>query len=503
MVHKRRQNPNFLIGFVCIALSLVLFSISQAATVDKPGKNSVHLIELNDVSINPVTAEYIIQAVDRAASEDAECLIIRLDTPGGLLSSTRSIVKKILASEVPVVVYIAPSGAHAGSAGVFITYASHVAAMAPSTNIGAAHPVDLGGRKLEKKGDWEELRNLIDDLKAKKTEAPSVDYMEETTKEVTDETKEEINEESKKEPVSSDDDPMSSKILNDTTAFIRSIATERGRNVDWAVKSVTESDSITEREALEKNVIELIADSEEDLLKKLDGRQVTINGREVVLHTAEAHLERIPMDSRQKILNVFADPNIAYILMIIGFYALLFEVTHPGFGLPGVIGAIFLILSFYSMQTLPTNYAGLALIIAGMLMLAGEIFLPGFGILTLGGLISMVLGSLLLFESVDPVMRISISLIIGFALATAVFTGVILRMIVRAHRQKVSGGKEGIIGEIGEARSAFTPGKPGRVFVHGELWNARSTDNLHEGDEIIVEEINGLELKVRKYERSN
>ncbi|MCK5260360.1 MAG: nodulation protein NfeD [Candidatus Omnitrophica bacterium] len=474
---------------ICAFLICAGFFLLPLQTSYSVPENKVQVIQLDDDTINPVTADYIIEAIDRAYRENAQCLIIKMDTPGGLLSSTRMIVKKMLTSKVPIVVYIAPSGSRAGSAGVFITYASHVAAMAPSTNIGAAHPVQMGGSAPRRSGDWDELKKLIKDLrKAKKITQEKKGGSEELVEEGVQE----------EEELKADDNPMESKLLQDTVAFIKAIAKERGRNVEWAIESVAKSASITSEEAIEKGVVEILAKSDEDLLKQLDGRGVVVNGEEVILKTKGAYIESIEMDSRQKFFNVLANPNIAYFLMILGFYGLLFEVTHPGFGVPGVLGIVFLILAFYSMQTLPTNYAGLALIILGLILLITEAYTPTFGVLTLGGLTCMILGSMLLFESTDPIMRVSKSAIIAFSLTTSAITLFLVRSVIVAHRAKVHGGQEGLIGGIGEAKTHFAPGKKGKVFVHGELWNAVSDEAVRKGDEVIVEEVEGLTVKIKK-----
>lgn len=460
------------------------------------------MIQLEDDTINPVTAEYIVESIDRAYKEGAQCLILKLDTPGGLLSSTRLIVKALLTSKIPIVVYIAPSGSRAGSAGVFITYASHIAAMAPSTNIGAAHPVQMGGEAPRRPDEWQDLHDLIEELKEVKKEK-SQEKTEEATQqstgeEKTQEAKPEAAKEEPEEQIHPDEDPMESKILQDTVAFIRAIAKKRNRNVEWAAESVTKSSSITEEEALEKGVVEIIARNDEDLLTQLDGRVVQLDDQEITLATKEAAIEHIAMDSRQRFFNILANPTIAYFLLILGFYGLLFEITHPGIGVPGILGAIFLILAFYSMQTLPTNYAGLALLILGLILLIAEAYTPAFGLLTLGGVVCLILGSMLLFESVDPVMRVSKSAIFAVSLTTAALTLFLLRSVIRSHRAKVLGGKEGLLGAVGEAQTALGPRKPGRVFVHGETWNAISADEIKKGEEIVIEEINGLTVKVKK-----
>ncbi|OGX42735.1 MAG: hypothetical protein A3G91_02230 [Omnitrophica WOR_2 bacterium RIFCSPLOWO2_12_FULL_50_9] len=494
MCRVRRKHIYSLL--LCLGVS---FLLAGRPVFSSPGQK-VHIIQLNDDTINPVTAEYIAKSIDKAYNENAGCLIIKLDTPGGLLSSTRLIVKKILASKIPVVVYIAPSGSRAGSAGVFIAYASHVAAMAPSTNIGAAHPVAMGWESSKKNGEWREMRELIEELReAKKEKLASKD-----SGGPADEIKEDKPREEKpgkkidEEKIVSDEDPMSSKILQDTVAFIRAIAKERGRNIEWAVESVVKSASITDKEALEKGVVEIIAKDERDLIEQIDGRTIELEGKDVILHTKEASLEYVPMGSSQKFFNVLANPTIAYILMIIGFYGLLFEITHPGIGVPGVAGAIFLILAFYSMQTLPTNYAGLALLILGLVLLIAEAYTPAFGLLTLGGLVCMILGSMLLFESVDPIMRVSKSVIYAFSLTTAAITFFLLQSVIRTHRSKVHGGREGLIGSSGEAQTSLNPKQRGRVFIHGEIWNATSDEEIKKGEEVVVTDVTGLMLKVRK-----
>lgn len=460
------------------------------------GENKVQMIQLNDDTINPVTAEYIIESIDRAQHDQAQCLIIKMDTPGGLLNSTRMIVKKMLTAKVPLVVYIAPSGSRAGSAGVFITYASHIAAMAPSTNIGAAHPVQMGGSAPRRSGEWDELKDLIEDLReAKRTDAEDAEDQQGDEPIGREDTQEKTQEE---EELQADENPMENKLLQDTVAFIKAIAKQRGRNVEWAIDSVAKSASITSQEAFEKGVVEILADSDEDLLEQLDGRSVMINGGEIVLRTKDAYIESIEMDSRQRFFNVLANPNIAYFLMILGFYGLLFEVTHPGFGVPGVLGIVFLILAFYSMQTLPTNYAGLALMVLGIVLLIAEAFTPTFGVLTLGGLTCMILGSMLLFESADPIMRVSKSAIIAFSLTTSAITLFLMRSVLVAHRAKVQGGQEGLTGSVGEAKTHFAPKGKGKVFIHGELWNAFSDETIQKGDEIIVEEVIGLTVKIKK-----
>lgn len=475
-----------------IGLSLLLICLRESKA---DPSNKVYVLTLNDDTINPVTAEYITKSIDKAQHDQARMLVIQLDTPGGLLTSTRTIVKKMLTASVPIVVYISPSGSRAGSAGVFITYASHVAAMAPSTNIGAAHPVDLGGSAPQKDSDWSELKKLLEEIRAKQLQQDSI---EKKTEKNAEEIPSAPVETEKQETVQSDDNPMDSKILNDTLAFIKAIAHERKRNVEWAVQSVAASDSITNDEALEKKVVELVATDLNDLLVKLDGYTVNINGHDVVLDTKHPDIEHISMDSRQKFFNILANPNIAYMLMILGFYGLLFEITHPGVGAPGIIGAVFLILAFYSLQTLPTNYAGLALTVLGFVLLVAEAYTPTFGILTLGGGVCLILGSMLLFDSADPLMRVSRSLIFVFTLTTAGISFFVIAYLLKNRRKKAKGGFERLIGEEGEVKRGIKKGVEGKIFVSGELWSAIADEDIKVGEKVTVESAKGMLLTVKK-----
>jgi len=458
-----------------VRISKVLFTLLVVSVVtfllplnDADSRSpQVYIAKIEDDTINPITQEYITKSINRAYEDNAECLVIELDTPGGLLTSTRGIVKEILKSEVPICVYIYPGGSRAGSAGVFITYASHVAAMAPSTNIGAAHPVNIGG---DRRSFWDGLKDLMDSSKEDKKDKPNP----------------------------READILSGKILNDTVAFIKSIAEKRGRNVKWAEESVTKSSSVTEKEALKNNIIDIIARDEDELLEKLNGRVIKLDGRSVTLNTKDVQVRYLDKNFRQRFLNVLANPNIAYILLMLGFYGLLFEVTHPGVGFPGVAGAICIILAFFSMQTLPTNYAGLALILLGVILFIAEVKMPGFGLLTLGGVVSMTLGALILFESPYEIMRVSLVLALSSSLATAGITVFLVGAVVRAHRKKVISGKEGLIGEVGKSKKTFDSGEEGKIFVHGEIWDATSKERIKKGDKVKVVKIDGMTLTVEK-----
>jgi membrane-bound serine protease (ClpP class) len=404
--------------------------------------NKVYVISV-DGAINPASSEYIKYGIDKATEDNAECLIIKLNTPGGLLKSTRVIVTDILASPIPVIVYVSPSGSQAASAGVFVTLAAHIAAMAPGTNIGAAHPVTLEGNQ---------------------------------------------------------DSIMMQKATNDAAAFIKTISEKRNRNVKWAENAVRKSLSITETEALKDSVVNLIATNLDDLLNKIDKKEIETVKGEKVLHTAGAKIINVEMSFQQKILDMLSDPNIAYILFMIGFYGILFELYNPGSIFPGVVGVISLVLAFYSLHTLPVNYAGLALIVFGIILFILEIKIVSHGLLAIGGTISLIMGSIMLIntESFLEVARISWGIIILVVALTVLFFTFAIGMGIKAQKKKPVTGIEGLIGEIGEAFSDMSP--QGKVLVHGEIWNAESLEGpIHKGDKVVVSEIVGLLLRIRKF----
>jgi membrane-bound serine protease (ClpP class) len=421
------------------------------ASVPNFADNFVYVIKVEG-TINPATAEYISSSIKKATEEGAECLVIELDTPGGLLESTRSIVKSILSAEIPVVVFVYPSGARAGSAGVFITLSAHIAVMAPGTNIGAAHPVGIGGM-----GDTSKV--------------------------------------------------MEQKITNDAAAFVRTIAEKRNRNVKWAERAVRESISSTETEALKDSVIDLIAKDLKDLLDKIDGRKVKINSEEKILRTKDAKVKFVEMNWREKLLALISDPNIAYILLLLGIYGILFELYNPGAIFPGVIGAICLILAFYSLQALPINYAGLALIVLGIILLLLEIKIVSNGLLTIGGAISLLLGSVMLINSPFELMQISLTVIITAVALTVLFFLFAIGMALKAQKRKPTTGKEALVGERGIALTKFKPASngwaTGQVRVHGEIWKAISQDAINPNEEIVVRGVEGLTLKVEKVDKQN
>ena len=395
-----------------------------------------------DGTINPASAGFIEKAIQRAVKENAACVLLRLNTPGGLLKSTRNIIGNIFASPVPVVVYVSPEGAQAGSAGVFITMAAHYAAMAPGTNIGAAHPVSQGG---------------------------------------------------------SSDTVMAAKVTNDAVAFIRSIAEQRGRNADWAAEAVRNSVSITGSEALQLRVIDTIAGSARQLLDWIDGQTLAVGNGTVTLRTAQADVVELEMGFMLKLLDIISDPNIAYLLLMLGFYGILFELYNPGSILPGVIGGIGLILGLYALNTLPVNYAGLALIAFGILLFILEIKVTSYGMLTIGGIVALLLGSFMLIrdDMTFPVFQLSKMVIITTTIVTALFFAFIIGIGLKAQKAKVVTGREGMIGETGEAVSALAP--TGTVLLHGELWRAEMvTGTVEKGEKIRVTAMKDFLLFVEK-----
>lgn len=392
--------------------------------------------------INPASAEYIHQSIEKAESEKAECLLIHLNTPGGLLNSTRDIVSDFFASTVPIIVYIYPSGAHAGSAGVFITMAASVAAMAPGTNIGAAHPVSMQG----------------------------------TT-----------------------DTIMNTKGTNDAAAFIKTIAEKRHRNAQWAEEAVRYSVAITEEEAIQQNVIDYIANDDRELLMQVDGKSMEVNGGTKILHTKNASIQSDEMGFFQKILNRISDPNISYILMMLGFFGLVFELFNPGAIFPGIAGVIFLVLAFYSMSSMPVNYAGLSLIIFGIILFLLEIKIISHGLLTIGGIISILLGSMFLFRRspTENIVAVSWSVIITTTVVTSLFFIFIVGMGLKAQRLKPATGGHAMIGSKGEAIDVIDPS--GMVKINGEMWNAIAlSGKINAGENVIVRKIKDLTLFVEQ-----
>ncbi|UCE06615.1 MAG: nodulation protein NfeD [bacterium] len=419
-------------------LFIQLFSNQVLIAETRP---QVELIQIKGGTINPISADFIISAIDEAEDNQSQCLIIELDTPGGLIAATQDIVKRMLAANVPLVVFVYPSGAGAVSAGVSITIAAHFAVMAPGTNIGAAHPVGMG-----------------------KTDTTDIGVQ---------------------------------KATNWWATFNRSIANKRGRNAEWVEQAVRKSESITEIQALENNVIDFICPDLDSLLILLDGKVAAVDSGKVTLKTKNTRVIRHEMNLRSKILDLISNPSIAYILLMLGILGMYFEFSNPGAILPGVLGGIFLILAFFAMQQLPVNVAGILLILFATLLFILEIKVTSYGLLTIGGVVSMILGSLMLFKSTPSIsIHLPISVILAVSLTTSAFFIFAIFMVIRTHRKKVTTGKEGIIDEIGIAVSNIAP--EGVVKIHGEYWKALSDEKIKKNERIKVVAVDGLKLIVKK-----
>jgi membrane-bound serine protease (ClpP class) len=398
-----------------------------------------------DSIIHPVSAEFMIETIERADAEHAALVLFTLRTPGGLVDATRQIVTKMIAARTPIAVYVGPSGGRAASAGFIITLAADVAAMAPGTHIGAAHPVSGGGAAM--------------------------------------------------------DETSSKKAAEDIAAYVRTLAGKRGRNVQLADQAVLQSKAFTEEEAIKATppLIDLIASSRDELIKKLDGRVVTrFDGSTVTLHTTGATVIPVEMTLRQRILSTIAHPNIAYILLSLGTLGLTIELWSPGAVLPGVVGGLSLLLAFFALQVLPINYAGLLLMLFGLMLLVLELKVTSYGLLTIGGIVSLVFGSLMLIDSPAPELQLSLGLVLSVVLGFTAITGFLVRLALASQKIAPVTGAEGLVGEIGEALTSIAPGAPERVSVHGEIWNATANEPIAVGARVIVTGVHGLTLTVRK-----
>ncbi|MDD3539391.1 MAG: nodulation protein NfeD [Candidatus Caldatribacteriota bacterium] len=437
-LNQKIQYGKKYIFIVFLILSFLIFSTS--ITFAQPA-SVIYLLNIEG-AINPITAQYIVDGIEEAEDKQAECVIIQMDTPGGLDESMRNIIKKMLNSRVPVVIYIAPQGARAASAGAFITMAANIAAMAPGTNIGAAHPVAMGEGQI--------------------------------------------------------DEETKAKIVNDAAAYIKSIANSRNRNEEIAEKFVRDSLSITEQEALENNIIEFIASSVDELIFMIDGVKVTTAEGDRKLNTLGKEIIEYKMSAKDLFLHSLTNPNIAYILLFLGIFGILGEFNNPGALFPGIFGSICLILAFVAFQMIAINFAGFILIALGIIFFIFEMYTPTFGLLTAGGIISLILGSFMLTKDLAPYLKISTGIILTMVLATAGFFIFALTKGIKIQRKKPIFGKESMIGMIGTARTDLNPN--GQVFLHGEIWQATTSDEkpVKKGEQVIVEALDGLRLIVKK-----
>jgi membrane-bound serine protease (ClpP class) len=429
--------------FAALALAVDSPSPSSAPLSASPEVKEVPAITLAD-SINPGTADYLMRAIQQASDDHAPYVLIQLDTPGGLLQSTRQIAQQMLNSNVPVVVYIGPRGAHAGSAGALITFAADVAVMAPGTNIGAAHPI-VPGEKMDK--------------------------------------------------------VMEEKLANDTAAFAEGLAKSKGRNTEWAIKAVRQSASIIADEALKVGVIDFIADDLNDVVKKLSGFRLRVAKQGIDrLPTVESPpvVRQIPMSIKQRLVSFFSDPNLAYLILTLGGICIWVELSHPGMILPGIVGALCVILSLVSFQMLPIHYGALALIFLGMGLLLAELFLPTFGVVGIGGIVCFIMGSLFLMDTGVPEFQISLGIILPTAAALVVSAIALGFLVMRSRRLRLRSGVDALIGEYAEVREAVTQARGGKVFVHGELWNAVTPtgDSIPKGAVVVIKEIRQMQLVV-------
>lgn len=460
-------------------LSTAVFVIGAMLAVQADEEKRIAvMLQVND-AIGPAINDYLHRGLQSAAEKNAAVVILQLDTPGGLDTSMRDIIRDIIASPVPVILYVAPSGARAASAGTYMLYASHIAAMAPGTNLGAATPVQIGGMPgiSPAPDEKEDKKDKGSDKEAKEEEQEKGE-----------------KEKLKDEPAPISGDAMTKKIVNDAIAYIRSLAEMRGRNADWAEKAVREGASLSSEQALQQGVIDIIARNVDELLEKAHGWNVHINGRDTVLDTGNLIVETIEPDWRTKLLAVITNPNIAYILMLLGIYGLFFELSNPGFVLPGVVGAICLLMALYALQVLPVNYAGLGLIFLGIAFMVAEFFAPSFGALGIGGIIAFVIGSVILFDSEGGELQVAIPVIATVTVISAAFFFIALNLVFAAHRKPVVSGREEMLGAAGEVTEDFAGS--GRIYIHGETWQARSDMPLKRGDRVKVTAIDGLTLQV-------
>lgn len=451
---KIAHTGKYFVTLTLMCLLVVQHSFSAEKSIP-PASNKAYLINI-DGAIGPATKDYFVRSLNKAITAGAGLLIVKLNTPGGLDSSMRDINSAILASPIPVAIYVAPSGARAASAGTYMLYASHIAAMAPATNLGAATPVQIGGISAPEKPDEKD-----------KDKNQATDDHQST---------------------------MSRKMTNDAAAYIRGLAQLRGRNLEWAEKAVRKAESLSASEAIKLNVIDIVAVDVPDLLKQIDGRKVKLQQNELTLNTQNVTVEELDPDWRTQLLAIITDPNIAYILMLVGIYGLIFEFSNPGAMVPGIAGAICLLLALFAFQALPINFTGLALIILGLAFMIAEAFVPSFGALGIGGVIAFVIGSIILMDTDVPGFGVSLLLIGSVAAVSSLAFMMVLMLALKARRRPVVSGQEELLGASAEALEDFE--QEGYVHLHGENWRAISEVPVKKDQQLVVSKIDGLTLYV-------
>ncbi len=488
-----------------LALASGLFSIVFGAALgpaslaqDPTGSPKVFVLSVEG-AIGPASRDYLVEGIARAEAQDGALVVIELDTPGGLSDSMRDIIKKILNAEVPVATWVGPPGARAASAGTYILYASHIAAMAPSTNLGAATPVQIGGGGGEPAdsggGTLERLAEALQENSEESTQENTQDPADAATSETGSESAPETVEPATEPEASTEGSATEKKVLEDAVAYIQGLAERHGRNAQWAEQAVREAVSLTASDALAINVIDVVAEDITELLAAIDGREVKMHHGTETIAVAGAEIEVIEPDWRNQFLSVITNPTLAYILLMVGIYGLVLEGYNPGALVPGVIGGISLLLALYAFQILPINFAGLALMLLGFALIAVELFVPSFGILGIGGVVAVVFGSVILMDSGVPGFAINTGLVMGMGLSAALLFGMLIYLVSRAVRRPTVSGTEALMGQTCEVIRAFENGH-GRVHLDGEDWQATGPDGLMPGDRARVEGIDGLILKV-------